>query len=271
MDHECTDPLDRMDRFAISSRNRVYLPITTLVFESRDEMMPRIRRITEWHRKFFQFYREIVVSNSNPNIPGVIYVNCGHLPPKEKMRMWYSDMCVHFLNHLCDTSHMLIWQWDGFIINPDLWKNDFLRWDYIGAPLGGAWLYFARCMKTIWPDWKNPYDVPGQTESIVGNGGFSLRSKKFLVATDSLKRTGLTCDAEDLYLCVERRWELEEKGLKFCPAKEASEFSVDGGGLHQSFGFHNRDELAAAKKYLEEKYITIPTIPLGQLPVKGPL
>jgi len=260
------DPLEHLDQFEIAPREPVDLPIITLVFETRADMMPRIQRITNWHRKFFRFHREVIVSNVNPNIPGTVFVNCGYLPPPEKMRMWYSDMCVHYLNNLCDGSHMLIWQWDGFIINPDLWTNDFYPWDYIGAPLGGAWIYFAHCMKGLWPNWKNPFDVPGQRHALVGNGGFSLRSKKFLESTDALDRTGLTCEAEDLYLCVERRGELEEKGIKFCPSDKAASFSVEGGDLSKSFGFHNRDVLLPAKVYLESKYLakkTVPVSPLG--------
>jgi len=261
------NPLEELDSFEVPSVEPLRLPIVSLVFETRPEMMGRINQIIRWHRKFFKFHREIVISTDDPHIPGTTFVNCGILPPQDKLRMWYSDMCVHFLNHLCDTSHMLIWQWDGFIINADLWKDDFYQWDYMGAPLGGAWRYYAHCMKQFWPNWKNPYDAPGQHEAVAGNGGFSFRSKKFLEATDALPRTGMTCEAEDLYLCIEKREELEAKGLKFSSPKEAAEFSVEGGDPSNSFGFHNRDELLTVKMYLEQKYIPpipkILMIPLG--------
>ena len=249
------DPLYLMDKFVIPPNKQIYLPITTVVFETRKEMMPRIRRITEWHRKFFQFYREIIISDVDPNIPGVVFVNCGTPPPLDKIEMWYSDICVHFLDRLCDTTHMLIWQWDGFIINPNLWRDDFYQWDYIGAPLGGVWKYFATCMKNQWPNWENPFDVPGQEQTVVGNGGFSLRSKEFLRATNSLKREGLTSRVEDLYLCVEKRNELEKMGIKFSPSSNAEKFSIEGGIFDGTFGFHGRNTLHIIKKYLENKHI----------------
>src|SRR6266850_1256662 len=51
------------------------------------------------------------------------------------------------------TSHILTIQWDGWVINPHLWNDDWLQYDYIGAP---------------WDD------------GCVGNGGFSLRSKRLM-------------------------------------------------------------------------------------------
>ena len=53
---------------------------------------------------------------------------------------------------------MLIIQHDGFILNHKAWDNEFLNYDYIGAPV--YWM--------------------GNKLIEVGNGGFSLRSKKLL-------------------------------------------------------------------------------------------
>jgi hypothetical protein len=55
-----------------------------------------------------------------------------------------------------DTDFVLSVQLDGFPTRPDLWSDDFLQFDYIGAP---------------WPAELNPYRV--------GNSGFSLRSRKW--------------------------------------------------------------------------------------------
>jgi hypothetical protein len=51
------------------------------------------------------------------------------------------------------------------IVRPELWSNDFLEYDYIGAP----WMYSDTSYIT-----DEGEHVP------VGNGGFCLRSKKFL-------------------------------------------------------------------------------------------
>ena len=67
-------------------------------------------------------------------------------------------------NHLLlkkyiDTDFCLIIQGDGFVIHPENWTDEFLKYDYIGAP------------------WRN---LAHYSFIRVGNGGFSLRSKKLL-------------------------------------------------------------------------------------------
>lgn len=54
------------------------------------------------------------------------------------------------------TSRVLYFQWDGWIIDPSQWTDEFLRYDYIGAP----WWYH------------DGYNV--------GNSGFCLRSKALI-------------------------------------------------------------------------------------------
>lgn len=215
-------------------------------------MMPRIGRIFQWHRRWFKFDREIILSPYNPGIPHAVWVNSGPLPPASKFRMWYSDLCVHGFDALCNSSHLLVWQWDGFIINPNLWTNSFLNWDYIGAPHGDFWRRVAAWLMQVRQGWENPFF---SEMSIAGNGGFSLRSKKYLQASNSLDRTGFTALDEDLYLCVERRGEMVEKGVKFCPADIAISFSVDHERHHSSFGFHNEDHVGIVKRYLEGIYL----------------
>lgn len=252
---EHIEPLGNMDRFVVSMKKQVYLPITTVVFETRPEMMGRIQRIAEWHRKWFCFDREVIISDVDPNIEGMTWINCGQVPPRHMLRAWYSDMCVHGFNSLCQSQYLLVWQWDGFIINPQLWTEEFMKWDYIGAPHGDWWRRVAAVLKTHNPKWENPFSVPGQ-EWISGNGGFSLRSKKFLSICDGLSRGGPTSEDEDMFLCVEKRKEIEDKGAKFCPAILARKFSTDIEVMSRSFGFHSAYHLRDAKDYLERCYIS---------------
>ena len=261
-DSDYSNPLHSLEMFSIPPRTPMPLPVVSLVFETRPEMMPRIKQITEWHRKFFKFHREVIVSNVDPHIPGTVFTNCGALPPPSIMGTWYSDMCVHHFANLYDAPHMLVWQWDGFILNPEKWFDDFLKYDYIGAPLGGFWQTASLWFEQNIPGWQNPYRtsdsiIAGQ-RVLVGNGGLSLRSKKFLDASNSLSRTGWAANLEDLYLCLERRKELEDRGIKFCPVEVAKYFSRDSATeppLQDLFGFHSRDELSEVKQYLESKYL----------------
>ncbi len=81
----------------------------------------------------------------------------------------YSRFCLENLHRYVDTEHVLIVQYDGFILNPRLWRDEFLDYDYIGAPWFVAdWLV---------QDFTFPKRLLGTR--IVGNGGFSLRSKKY--------------------------------------------------------------------------------------------
>lgn len=109
------------------------------------------------------------------------------------------------------TSHYLYLHWDAGVRNPGLWSNDFLRYDYIGAP---------------WP-WH-----PAGTD--VGNGGFSIRSKRLGTIMADLPFVY----REDDHICRTRRKELEQAhGIRFAPRALAERFSVEHGDW-TAFGFH---------------------------------
>ena len=48
----------------------------------------------------------------------------------------YSRFVLKELGSYIRTDHVLLVQWDGFIINPQSWRPEFLEYDYIGAPRG---------------------------------------------------------------------------------------------------------------------------------------
>lgn len=126
----------------------------------------------------------------------------------------YSMLCLTRLPDLIETRFVLIVQWDGFIVNPAAWRRDFLKYDYIGAPWYG-----------IFP--------PGRR---VGNGGFSLRSRKMLDAARQLPwipEHGL-----DQVICQICRPALEKDfGIRFADERIADHFSYEF-GYKDSFGFH---------------------------------
>jgi hypothetical protein len=71
----------------------------------------------------------------------------------------YSNFMLRDLVDHVRTPHCLVVQWDGFVLDARSWDPQFLEFDYIGAP---------------WPQFDDGHDV--------GNGGFSLRSRKLLEA-----------------------------------------------------------------------------------------
>lgn len=143
-----------------------------------------------------------------------------------------SIFCLRDLVKYVDTEYVLLVQWDGFILNPESWSKDFLNYDYIGSP----WLV---------KDWSiNDFDFPESLrgERVVGNGGFCIRSKKFLEISSKLFNQGLIRrnHPEDIAISVWYRDLFEQNGIKFAPAKMAQRFAFEGRDDEYSiqFGFH---------------------------------
>jgi len=118
----------------------------------------------------------------------------------------------------------LMIQWDGFAVNPDAWTDEFLEYDYIGA---------------VW-SWN--HDIYG-TRNQVGNGGFSLRSKKLYQAILDFKMMEKPLESEDDMICRIYGDELKEKyGIKFAPNELADRFSIEHNTnspwFGKSLGFH---------------------------------
>jgi len=127
----------------------------------------------------------------------------------------YNRLIVKELADHIETDHVLLAQYDGFIANPECWRHDFLDYDYIGAP---------------WPQ----FDTHN-----VGNGGFSLRSRRLLTTLRDL-RLELDGRPEDIAICQAWRSRLEQHhGIRFAPTDVARRFSYESGPCSgPSFGFH---------------------------------
>ena len=143
-----------------------------------------------------------------------------------------SDYSRFMLWRLADhiaTSHALCIQWDGFVLNGKAWDSRFLDYDYIGA---------------VWPQFTDGHNV--------GNGGFSLRSKRVLEACRELPSEG--SQAEDIIISRLCRPELEAKGIEFAPASVAQQFAYERTAPtgHQ-FGFHGAYNLV---RFLSRKDAT---------------
>lgn len=133
--------------------------------------------------------------------------------PQIKTLEDYSEFMLRELpsyRHLF-AGHCLCVQHDGYIIRPGAWEDGFLEYDYIGAP---------------WPN------------GCVGNGGFSLRSKRFFDALAEIRESINNPHPEDWRICHEHREDLEIRGVKFAPSNVAHRFSVENVPYVDSFGFH---------------------------------
>jgi hypothetical protein len=169
----------------------------------------------------------------------------------------YSKFMIEDLHQFVDTKFCLCIQSDGFVINPGLWTNEFLKYDYLGAPWPNA------VKVNNGPVDKFYFDI-----NKVGNGGFSLRSKKLLEVCSRIKFDELNfpIKSEDMIICHFLYEEMLTAGIKFAPLNLASKFSIDSlienqnNSLVSSFGFHGKhwlsndylQKLAAQSNYPKE-------------------
>jgi len=126
----------------------------------------------------------------------------------------YSDFLLSQLVDHVETGHCLVAQWDGHVLDARLWQPQFLDYDYIGAR---------------WPQFGDGDDV--------GNGGFSLRSRRLMLAC---RADGFVSrHPEDVAIGRTNRGWLEDQGMQFAPPALADAFAAErAGDLLASFGYH---------------------------------
>ena len=164
------------------------------------------------------------------------------VPGRDQFNNWYSWITLRLLPAAVSSDFNIMIQNDGFAVNKDAWTDEFLNYDYIGAP----WL------------WWEPHEQ-------IGNGGFSLRSRKFYDALiewrpsykiadwpglpakyyDPNNREGLN---EDNMIAGPYRQYLEPNfGIKYAPVDLAHRWSIEGSESYsnpwfrRSLGFHGKE------------------------------
>lgn len=149
--------------------------------------------------------------------------------PIEKLdRTGYSKFVIYELHKYFDTDFALLVQDDGYVVNPSLWNDSFLEYDYIGAP---------------WPDlWY--HDEMGKVRR-VGNGGFSLRSKTLCRLASELELPWRSFNGyynEDAFICAYNAHIYEKNGCRIAPLEVARHFSQESDVPENEgivpFGFH---------------------------------
>ncbi|MDH4377513.1 MAG: DUF5672 family protein [Ramlibacter sp.] len=137
------------------------------------------------------------------------------IDPLRSIADYNAFMLGQLIEHV-RTPYVLVVQWDGFVLDASQWRSCFLDFDYIGAR---------------WP-WH-------PTGSDVGNGGFSLRSRRLLEALASPGFVHADAPEDDL-ICRRNRPYLEQAhGIRFAPAEVAERFAYENGEPQRStFGFH---------------------------------
>lgn len=124
--------------------------------------------------------------------------------PTLRSRAAYSSFVLRRLADYIATDYVLLVQWDGYVINAEAWRDEFYLYDYIGA---------------VWGHHQDAFRV--------GNGGFSLRSKKLLIATQNIPLEGEVLNEDEL-ICRRHRPMLEaDFGIRFATEPVAELFSFE--------------------------------------------
>jgi len=137
-------------------------------------------------------------------------------------------------------------QADSFVVNASLWKDEFLKYDYIDGP------------------WPNKIEInPNLTlhleKNPVGNGGFSLRSRKLVETTAKINFNSLNfpMKAEDVVICYYLYQEMIDSDIRFAPPELTAQFSMKnidslyGQNADSVFGFHGKH----LRDYFMKKYV----------------
>lgn len=158
----------------------------------------------------------LLFTDADPAALGIVMSDAIRIVPVEPIESSaaYSRFILeHLVDHV-GTSHCLITQWDGHVIEGGRWCDEFLEYDYIGAS---------------WPQFDDGHTV--------GNGGFSLRSRRLMEACRHPDFNGH--HPEDVAICRTNRVMLEQLGLRFAPVDLADRFSAErAGDPATAFGYH---------------------------------
>ena len=160
-----------------------------------------------------EFNRSILFTHEDIQFPGIEVIKIEKLDYKG-----YNEFVAMKMWQWIGTDYVLLCQNDGYITDVSKWDDKFFDYDYIGAP---------------WPipNDETTYRSPSGKLRRVGNGGFSLRSRKILRAPTVLglefTDNGSGFWHEDGFLCVHKGDILEDNGIRFAPIEIAAKFSTE--------------------------------------------
>ena len=181
--------------------NKLNLNNVTCVIVDGYNPANKCAQVLNYASKLCDFHSIKLFSFEQPTIP----FNFEFIKIDKMTHIQYSIFMIQNLPKYIESEYVLIMQNDGYIVDINKWDNDFLKYDYIGAP------------------W-HPGTLPNTR---VGNGGFSLRSKKLLQSC--LHQDFIMQPInEDITICSLNKDLLELNGLKFAPIDVAAKFSWGG-------------------------------------------
>lgn len=170
-----------------------------------------------------------LISHKCPRFSRNSNIKFDYIKPINSIDDWNYQIIYSLYKHI-ETEFALLVHGDGYVIRPDLWKDEFLKYDYIGAP---------------WPLPRDNYSYRTESGRIVRVGNsVSIRSKRLMQRVAKFKwKSYFGNTNEDGFISVHHRDELESEGYKFAPLELAVHFSKEheipeNKGI-DSFAFHS--------------------------------
>ncbi len=206
--------------------NKLHLGDLTLVTVSSVNIRDTIDALM-YCCKAIRFAEVKLITHTKPdNLPSPIQYCRG---PKIASLDEYSRFMLYDLHRYIDTPFCLTIHRDGVVVNPGKWREEFLSYDYIGAP---------------WPI-DDTFKTSEGVYQRVGNGGFSLRSKRLLEFPEKSAipfESDRNCLHEDVLICVTYRHLFESNAMKIAGIDIARYFAheikvPEIKGI-KPFGFH---------------------------------
>ncbi|OOZ11613.1 DUF5672 family protein [Solemya velum gill symbiont] len=192
-------------------REKLNIPGVTLVTVSSINVPDTIDALM-YSLRGINFGAVKLVTHETPRfLPAQIeYCQC----PKISSLDEYSHYILYHLKDHVDTEYCLVIQQNGFVLNPHLWQDQFLEYDYIGAP------------------WPPQMELPDSQKllSLPSDLGLPFEMKDGLLN-------------EDMLLCASFNTTLEQHGVRFAPVDVARWFSHEHPTKEteaiKPFGFHD--------------------------------
>jgi hypothetical protein len=183
----------------------------TLVTVSTQNVKAAISAL-EYSQLGIKFNEILLVSHENP-LGNDAFYRFVPIIPFTSIGEWGKYVVFNLYKHI-KTDFILFIHEDGFVVNPKSWNDDWLQYDYIGAPF---------------PLPRDDYSYRDVSGNIIRVGNsVSLRSKKLLELPDKLGLEWKNFDKdyphEDGFLTVQHRHTLIQNGINYAPLDIAVRF-----------------------------------------------
>lgn len=186
---------------------KLKLPNVTLVAMT-SVLIDQTIKALKHSSKDIEFNSVKLISDIEPtNLPAnILYEKTS---PITNIDEWNHRVVFNLTDYI-DTEFVILIHDDGFIVNPNSWRSEFLNYDYIGAP------------------WDHKHLIDRYGNKIRVGNSVSLRSKKLLDIPKKYNMSWVPYDGnynEDTQICVWNRNLFLDNGIKFAPFEVAKYFS----------------------------------------------